>query len=157
MLRAGICEKRGRHHGGYHRSGRAQLFPFSQKSHLSYIHRSPCIHGRRLRQHSSIPSFPRSKLSLELVCVVGYTREAMAERALLAKRAQAFAPSSIQQLSLLAQRCNAINLAEGGRSILLRMFCSRFFPSVMSWCQDCFYPFWRTRVLGERLLLTWMT
>lgn len=32
---------------------------------------------------------------------------------LLAKRSAAFAPSPIQQLSLLAQRCNAINLAEG--------------------------------------------
>ncbi|KAG0571922.1 hypothetical protein KC19_VG054100 [Ceratodon purpureus] len=37
----------------------------------------------------------------------------MAERTLLAKRTRAFTPSPIQQLSLLAQRCNAINLAEG--------------------------------------------
>ncbi|XP_024378374.1 uncharacterized protein [Physcomitrium patens] len=37
----------------------------------------------------------------------------MAERTLLARRTTAFAPSPIQQLSLLAQRCNAINLAEG--------------------------------------------
>lgn len=81
-------------------------------------HPSLCIRSFASSSSHDVQSFLQQVCVLwrTVLCVVWVVSElvaAMAERTLLAKRTQAFTPSPVQQLSLLAQRCNAINLAEG--------------------------------------------